>query len=220
MKIVITILKNIKRKISLCRFFYYKTLIANFKLLPFKQAIHLPLVIYSPIQLKLNKAHIRLNVPARFGLIKWGLNQDLFLPTKTPSMLSIINGHIIINGPLIISPGVVFRICGVAEFGKHIGIGGGCKILINNKLVIGSKVRLAFGSIICDSDFHYLYNNGIIHRKDGKVVIGNSVWIGNNCSIVKNAVIPDNAVVSSKSFVNKNFGNYTSGILLAGTPAK
>ena len=68
MKIVITILKNIKRKISLCRFFYYKTLIANFKLLPFKQAIHLPLVIYSPIQLKLNKAHIRLNVPARLAL--------------------------------------------------------------------------------------------------------------------------------------------------------
>ena len=114
MKIVITILKNIKRKISLCRFFYYK-------------AIHLPLVIYSPIQLKLNKAHIRLNVPARFGLIKWGLNQDLFLPTKTPSMLSVINGHIIINGPLTISPGVVFRICGIAEFGKHVGIGGGVK---------------------------------------------------------------------------------------------
>ena len=42
-------------------------------------------------------------------------------------MLSVINGHIIINGPLTISPGVVFRICGIAEFGKHVGIGGGVK---------------------------------------------------------------------------------------------
>lgn len=99
-------------------------------------------------------------------------------------------------------------------------MGGGGKILINNDLYIGNQTRFAFGSIICDTNFHYICDQGIIHRKDGKVIIGNSVWIGNNCSIVKNAVIPDHAVVSNKSLVNKDFSTYRKAVLLAGSPAK
>ena len=86
--------------------------------------------------------------------------------------------------------------------------------MINNSLYIGNQTRFAFGSIICDTNFHYICDQGIIHRKDGKVIIGNSVWIGNNCSIVKNAVIPDHAVVSNKSLVNKDFSTYRKAVLL------
>ena len=125
MKNLISFLRKIKRIYLKYHFCYYKTIVVNFKLLPFKQAIHLPLVIYGPIQLVLNRSKIKLNVKPRFGLIKWGYNQDFFVPTKTPSMLFMFNGTIIINGSLRVSPGVVFRISGIAELGKHIEIGGG-----------------------------------------------------------------------------------------------
>ena len=220
MSAIIKYLKALKNNISKYRFCYYKTLLANFKLLPFKQAIHLPLVIYGPTQLVLSRAKIKLNVKPRFGLIKWGYNQDFFVPTKMPSMLFMINGLLIINGPIRVSPGVVFRISGVAKFGEHIEIGGGCKILANNYIEIGEFTRFAFGSIVCDTNYHYVVNNNIVQRKEGKVLIGASVWIGNSCSIVKGAIIPKGSIVSNKSFVNKDFSDYHKMILLAGSPAK
>ena len=144
---------------------------------------------------------------------------------KAPSplwdpMLFMINGLLIINGPIRVSPGVVFRISGVAKFGEHIEIGGGCKILANNYIEIGEFTRFAFGSIVCDTNYHYVVNNNIVQRKEGKVLIGASVWIGNSCSIVKGAIIPNGSIVSNKSFVNKDFSDYHKMILLAGSPAK
>ena len=38
-------------------------------------------------------------------------------------------------------------------------------MLINNDLYIGNQTRFAFGSIICDTNFHYICDQGIIHRK-------------------------------------------------------
>ena len=127
MKNLISFLRKIKRIYLKYHFCYYKTIVANFRLLPFRSAIHLPLVIYNKTELKLSRSHIQLNVPSRFGLIKWGYNEDFFVPTKMPSMLFTINGCLIINGPIRVSPGVVFRISGIAELGKHIEIGGGVK---------------------------------------------------------------------------------------------
>lgn len=218
--IIMRLIKKIRKWISKYQFNYYKTLVANFRLFPFQQAVHLPLVIYNKPELKLSRSCIQLNVPTRFGLIKWGNNYDLFSSRKAPSLLAMIDGQLIINGPIFINSGTVFRIFGQVTFGEHVGIGSQCKLLVNNNVKIGSKVRIAFGTIISDSDFHYLYNDGIVHRKNGNVAIGNSVWIGNNVSVLKNAVIPHNAVVSSKSLVNKDFGKYNQGILLAGMPAK
>ena len=219
MEKIIIFLKRIKALYLKYNFCFFKTIVANFRLFPFWQAVHLPLVIYNPTQLLLSKSKIKLKCKPKFRLIKWGYNQDLFVPSKTQSLLMMINGTIIVNGPIRISPGAVFRIQGKIEFDKYIEVGGGCKFLINNKCFIGSKTRFAFGSIICDTNYHYILENGFVHSKNGNIFVGKSVWVGNSCSIVKGANIPDGAIVSNKSFVNKDFSNYTN-ILIAGIPAK
>lgn len=218
---IIAILKKIKHKLRKYQFNYYKTIIANFKLFPFKQAIHFPLVIYTKTELKLSKSKIILNTTPKFATIKWGRNQDLFVPSGSHSLLLMINGQIFIDGPVRISPGCVFRIFGGKVYlGKFIEFGGNCKLLCNNKLVIGEECRFAFGNIICDTNYHYISNNGTILNCHGEVIIGKSVWIANNCSIVKGAIIPDYAVVSNKSYVNKDLSGALNGALIAGTPAK
>ena len=220
MSAIIKYLKALKNNISKYRFCYYKTLLANFKLLPFKQAIHLPLVIYGPTQLVLSRAKIKLNVKPRFGLIKWGYNQDFFVPTKMPSMLFMINGLLIINGPVRVSAGCTFRVSGKVNLGKCCRIGGNCKILCNNYVEIGGYSAMAFGSIVCDTNFHYIQYQNSVANCSGSVIIGNLVFIGNNASIVKGAKIPQRAIVSSKSFVNKDFSAAPNGALIAGSPAK
>ena len=217
---IFNLLKKTKGKILKYHFCYYKSLVANFKLFPFKEAIHLPLVIYGPTQLKLGRSKIKLNVKPRFGLIKWGYNQDLFVPTKMPSMIMMINGTLIINGPVRVSAGCTFRISGEVNLGKCCRIGGNCKILCNNYVEIGDYSAMAFGSIVCDTNFHYIQYQNSVANCSGSVIIGNLVFIGNNASIVKGAKIPQRAIVSSKSFVNKDFSAAPNGALIAGSPAK
>lgn len=220
MSTIIKYLKALKNNISKYRFCYYKTFYANFKLFPFKQAIHLPLVIYGPTQLKLSRSKIKLNVKPRFGLIKWGYNQDLMLPSKMPSMLCMINGVLIINGDTTISSGVVFRILGTVILGRHNFIGGGVKILCCKHIEVGNYSRIGFGSILCDTNFHYIQHDRQVENRIGDVIIGEYIWVGNNSSIVKGARIPNHAIVSSKSYVNKDLSANGEGVLIAGAPAK
>ncbi len=220
MSAIIKYLKALKNNISKYRFCYYKTLLANFKLLPFKQAIHLPLVIYGPTQLKLSRSKIELNVKPHFGLIKWGYNQDLMFPSKMPSMLCMINGTLIVNGDTTISSGVVFRILGTVQFGRHNFIGGGVKILCCKYIEVGNYSRIGFGSILCDTNFHYIQHDRRVENRIGDVIIGEYIWVGNNSSIVKGARIPNHAIISSKSYVNKDLSANGEGVLIAGAPAK
>ena len=218
---IIKLLKGIKSNIERYRFNYYKTVVANFKLLPISQAIHFPLIIYGKIELKLCNSSIILKTPSKFGLIRWGINQDLFVPSKCHSMLLIINGKLIINGAIRVSPGCVFRIInGEVIFGKYNSLGGGSTLLCNNQIYIGDYSRFGFGTILCDTNFHYINHDGIISNCHGRVRIGKSIFVGNNSSIVKGAVLPDYAIVSSKSYVNKDFSEYQDGALIAGSPAK
>lgn len=201
-------------------FNFFKTLYVNFKLIKFRDAIYLPLVIYGKCDLKLSRSKIILNCKPRFGLIKWGLNQDLFVPSSSPSLLMMINATLYINGYIRFSPGYVLRMSGgIAYLGKNIEFGGGGKLLINSKLSIGDDCRFAFNNIICDTNYHYIVHDNKVYNNNGEIKIGKSVWVGNNCSIVKGSIIPDYSIVGAKSYVNKDFSKGGTGLLLIGNPA-
>lgn len=213
-------LKKIKYIINTYRFHIFKTIYVNFKLLPFKQAVFLPFVIYNKTQFKLSKSKLYLNVPAKFGLIKWGFQNDWQVSKYTPSLLMLINGKVYINGNIIVAPGCTVRVHeGVLSFGNKVFIGGGSKVLSNNHIEIDDQTMVAFGSIICDTDFHYLKHNGVIRNCSGTIKIGKNCWIGNNTTIMRNSILPDNTIVGSKSYVNKDFSNVEPMSILIGTPA-
>ena len=68
-------------------FHVWKTLVVNFKLLPFKQAIHLPIVIYGKTQLIISNSSVKLLCSPRFGIVKFAKNHEYFYPTPAPSLL-------------------------------------------------------------------------------------------------------------------------------------
>ncbi len=213
-------LQILKSTISRYHFNYYKTLIANFRLFPFRDAIHFPLVIYGRCNLILSHSCIELLCKPRFGLMKWGYNQDLFEPSSSPSMILMINGKLNLEGYVRFASGCVLRIAGGhVVLGKNIEFGGGTRLLSNSEIVMGKDCRFAFGNIICDTNYHYIVHNGFVRNRNGKVIIGKSVWFGNNCSTVKGAVVPDYSIVSAKSYVNKDFSSGEGGLLLVGSPA-
>lgn len=219
------ILKRIQRKIShlikIYNFNYLTTIYFNFKMLPLQQAIHLPFVLYGKMEFWSLKGKIEISSPCHFGMIKWGGKRDGFSPLGIPSCLSLApDAKLIIGNDVWISPGCTLRIIGTLVMENNSFLGSKSIVSCNNYIHIGCNTRIAFNSIITDTNFHYTSIDGKIYPKEGTVYIGKNCWIGNSSSITKGANIPNNSIVAAKSLVNKNFIENGEHLLLAGSPAK
>lgn len=124
--------------------------------------------------------------------------------------------------------------------GKHgrLVIGSNCYfsdavIIAQNRVTVGSQVRLSWGVTIADCDFHPL--DPELRRLDAvacshlpdrparaeaisaEVIIGDDVWIGPNASVLKGVTIADGAFIEPGSVVTTNVAE---GLRVAGNPAR
>lgn len=140
---------------------------------------------------------------------------------KEGILIMMLDSAIHISGDFRMSSGCTLRIDhGILHLGKDVGIGGGCKVLCNNKITIGDYTRVAFGCVITDTDFHYISMNNIVKDCSRPVIIHDRVWIGNNCAVGKGTILPPQSILATRSMANKDYSNYGNGILFAGIPAK
>lgn len=155
-------------------FHVWKTLVVNFKLLPFKQAIHLPIVIYGKTQLIISNSSVKLLCSPRFGIVKFAKNHEYFYPTPAPSLLFMINGTMVLEGDVQFSSGCTLRIKdGILQLGENVCFSGGCKILCNNRIFIRAYSQFAFDCVCCDTNFHYiLQKDGLVKDCVGIIEVG------------------------------------------------
>lgn len=220
MKYLVSILKKINSFKRKYYFNYLKTIVINFRLLPFKDAFHLPIIIYGSAELKIRRSKLIIIGKKQFGMLVLGRNDDVFVPTSSKSLFLILDSNIVIKGFVRVSPGSVMRLDHTTiELGNNVVFGGGCKILSNRYICIGHDTWFAFGCIVCDTDYHYIEHNGVIKNCTGEINIGDYCWIGNNTTIAKHTLLPNWTIVGSKSLVSKNFSEYGEYLLIAGMPA-
>ncbi len=214
------IVKAIKR---LHRLNITKTVIYNFKMLPFKQAIKFPIFLYGKVDTTDSTGRIVLDNVSR-GMIQIGsmdwhelfgnyylYNTSIFRIQGTLKMSSGVftNGTVVSVGP-----------SGVLTIAPNFYLGPHTRVYCENSITIGTTVHTSWDCQIFDTNFHYMYDeNGIVKRRSAPVEIGDCVWVGNRCTISKGSVIPSYCIVASNSMVNKDFSSCGMGIL-AGTPAK
>lgn len=205
-----------------------KTLYVNFRTLPFKQAIKLPIYIYGSVKIYGLGGDIVIQDKVRRGMIKLGYKQGLFSAPKGSAMILLASGtKLIFNGPCMFDFDFSIRITekGIVNIGKYIGFGSDTKIYCEESITIGDYCRVPFGTCFMDTNYHYSINivTGKIHRKSAPINIGCYNWIGNTTTIMKGTRTPDGAIIASKSFLNKDYvimGNGKENIVLAGAPAK
>lgn len=104
---------------------------------------------------------------------------------------------------------------GYIEIGDHNFING-AYISAENKVVLGSNIKIGPQTMIMDSDFHDISD----HNKEGvskPIIIGDDVWLGARCTILKGVTIGTGAVVAVGAIVTKDVPAKT---LVAGVPAK
>lgn len=193
-------------------------------MLPFRQAIKLPIFIYGKIIFRSLKGKILINSDVYPGMIKIG-KRDYYVETTVPKCIWTINGTINFSGPINFLQGSYVLVSDNAtlNFGtKQTVLGSNIRIMCFDNISIGDTCRISWDCQLIDTSFHYTedLSNEVINSLTKPISIGNNIWIGNRTTISKGAILPDFTIVASNSLVNKNFSNIGENCLIAGLPAK
>lgn len=202
----------------------FKTIYLNFKLLTFKDAIHLPIYCTSNTKLYSLRGKIIFNCPVRHGLVKIGFEaHNMFCPSNNKSLLEI-DGLLTFGGRGDLAPGVLISIKKNATLyiGNEFFINGMTKIVCHKSIHIGHWARIAWETQIMDTNFHYVMDvsTNTYIEKSKPIIIGNCVWIGNRSSVLAGSVIPNQIIVAMNSVCNKDYSNVLEYSLIGGIPAK
>lgn len=203
----------------------FKTIWFNFKMLPFCQAIKLPIFIYRNVHFRDLSGVVVVN-NIRPGMIRIGYYLH-YVATSVPMTEWTIRGKLVLNGPTRFFQGTYVLISDKATLtcgGIYQTFGTGCKIICFERITIGKRVAVGWECQIMDTSFHYIRqteaSSADIAPLTKEIIIGDYVWIGNRTTISKGAVIPDESIIASNSLVNKDLTVDGSYCLFAGTPVK
>lgn len=201
-----------------------KTIVFNFKMLPWRQAVRLPVLFYGRVKFRSLKGCVSLKGGISVGMIKIGVNQ--YVDTGVPETIWTIDGRMAFNGPMKMARGSYIHVAknamlSIGSAGTFFG--SNVRIFCWNKITFGNCVRLTWDCQLYDTSFHYI--ESLDPTKEIKpltkpIAIGDRVWIGNRTTVSKGAVIPSDTIVASNSLVNKDFSDMGPYCMLAGMPAE
>lgn len=201
-----------------------KTVVFNFKTLPIKKAMRLPVLFFGKVSFRSVTGRVIIDGPVTTGMIKIGV-KDEYVDTSRSETIWTINGTIRFCGPVKFCRGSYVLVAKGAELkigAPRTFIGSNIKIFCFNRIEIGSSVRITWECQIYDSSFHYIENvaDGSVKPLPKAVKIGDRVWIGNRSTISKGAFVPNDSIVASNSLVNKDFSESGPYVMFAGMPAR
>ena len=198
-----------------------KSLIFNFRILPFKDAVKLPVLLFRNTHIGSVKGRIEIAAPIKHGMIKIG-RCNICGMEKSPTTLSV-DGVLRFNGKATIGSGSVIWVNKTGELiiGKNFRITGRTSIYCRKKITFGDNNLISWDNLFMDSDQHdILDENGNILNPDKEINIGSSVWFGCRCTVLKGCSIADNSVIASGSILTHSFSEPNSIIGGSGSGQK
>lgn len=200
-----------------------KTLIFNFKYLPFHQAIKLPILLFK-VKFKALEGKIKIDTDnISFGMIKLGRKMNSLYENSNSRFIWENKGTVIFKGQFAVGHNSSLSIGknGTLEFGDNFVAVTTVKIACYKKIVFGNNNRIAWESLIIDTDFHATVSLDTGERSITckEIIIGNNNWIGIRSMILKGTKTPNFCVVGAGSLLNKVY-DIPEYSLLAGNPAK
>ena len=196
----------------------------NFRMLPIRQAIHLPFDFYHKVRFDSKRGKVILNTDKLYrGIVKIGGRGSDIFPRKE-TVLSL-DGEIIFAGQTEIGNGasVVVKKGGTVTFGDRVRLGANTKLYCTDAITFGNEIDVSWESQVFDTDFHHMLDTITSQQSaiSSPVHIGSYNWIGNRCNIMKGSRLPDHTIVASGSLINKDYTLICKeSSMLAGQPAK
>ena len=200
----------------------YKTVFFNFKYLPIRQALQLPIRINKRCLLLKTGGKVRIDTAIYPGMISIGEGKIGIFDLYRSRSVWEVKGEIVFKGKVKIGHGS--KICvgdtGKLVIGNNFEISAESSLVCFKEIVIGDNCLLSWDILIIDTDFHKItgVSDGTVSNPDKKIIIGSNVWIGCRSTILKGSEISSNTVVAANTVVNKKFE--TGNCVIGGNPGK
>lgn len=195
-----------------------KSIYVNFRLLPFNQAIFLPIIVSRHTLLSSLSGKVSLD-KLKTGIIRIGFGNVVLLDYTHQRTILHITGNVHFCGKCKIGMGSRILVQGDLHIGENVLLSGNGKIICNKKIEIGNNTSIAWESLLMDTDEHQIYDqSSTIINPDKPITIGDNVWIAARSLVLKGSHIPHGCIIGANSLITKKFE--TQQAIIAGNPAK
>lgn len=201
------------------------TLYFNFRMLPFRQAIHLPFDFTHAVRFDSLRGRVRLEVdgPLHRAMVRFGgRGSDIFPRIET--VLSL-DGELVVRGDGVeIGMGTSCVVLGDARLvlDARVCIGAMSHVYCSRLIEMGERVTTGWECQIFDTNFHTMRDRvtGTDIAPEGVVYLRPYCWMGNRCNVMRGTVTPPHIIVASNSMLNRDYSAVEPYSLLAGMPAR
>jgi len=181
-----------------------KTIIFNFKYLPFNQAIFLPVFISHRVWLMELSGQVKVH-KTKMGVIKIGFGEVGIFDQMRSRGIWQVSGLVEFKGKSNIGHGSKISVSGTLIVGENVNVTAESAIIAKNSVNIGDNVLISWDSLIMDSDFHKIYDSSGNHLNPSMPVnIGCNVWIGCRVLILKGVTVAEGVVIAASSTISKS----------------
>lgn len=191
----------------------------NFHYLPFRQAIHLPIILHKPNFIKLNGT-IRIEGPVSKGMIELGKNLNILYPDGGITFENL-GGEIIFRGKVKIGSSSAISVGpnGRLEFGDAVLGTAELRLVCYHHICLHDNVRLGWETVVMDTAFHRLKDmeGNFITIGYAPIELSRNTWISTRCMVMPGTKTAPYTIVGANSMTNKKYDE--SYVLLAGSPA-
>ena len=199
-----------------------KSIYLNFRMLPFREAVRLPILVRYNTILSNCSGKLLLFGGIRFGYVRFGFGHVGCFDKRDERTIWDVGGVLEIRGNAYIGTGsrIVVGGNGYLVFGNSFVNTAKITIICFRRIEFGDNVLTSWDNLIMDTDFHRIKelekNTDSEIEKD--VIVGNHVWIGCRATLLKGTHILDNSVVAAGTVVSKKIKE--ASVLLAGNPSE
>ena len=198
-----------------------KSIWYNFRLLPFCQACHLPLLLSHRTRVVCCSGRMVLHADRlRIGLVKIGFNTYQQTHFRHDITTLSLQGTMEVMGECAVGAGCSIQIGekGVLTLGDKSLIGPKTLIICHRAITFGRQNRVSWCCTFMDSDQHRLIDeNGNCCNEDRPILFDDYIWMGCHVIVSKGTRLPSYTPVGTGSVLH---GTHTeSRTVLAGNPA-
>lgn len=183
-----------------------KSIYVNFKCLPAKEAIYLPIRVRWNVKIgEIHKNSIKIDSEKlTFSMIELGYRGAKFISDDKMYLSIKENSQIIFHGKTILAEG--FNIVvenGVISFGNNFYSNRNLLIQCNKSIKFGNDCLLGWNVSIRDTDGHDIINklDNTYNDKEKEIIIENHVWVAADVTILKGSYINSNNIIACNTLI-------------------
>ncbi|XOQ51811.1 MAG: hypothetical protein ACFWT7_00290 [Succiniclasticum sp.] len=197
-----------------------KTLYFCFRMLPFEQAIRIPIIVSRHTLLADLSGKVVLDKSAKFGDVRIGFRRvGIFDYYKSRTILQI-SGTLRLNGKVELGQGTRLSVNrgGTLTFRENVTFVGESAVVCSKDIEFKEGTLVSWQCQFMDTDMHSILKNGQLINKSQSIVIGKHCWICSRCLILKGSFLHDNCVLGGGSMLLPV--KHEPFSVLVGNPAK